>query len=635
MISQFWREKVDLENQIADLTQQVKILTEKLQEVGGEQAILEVQEKIKLATPRPRKKKKPKRAYERLWQDAQYRTQWFQGVLFSDSVSHRLLYAFATVQVVFLLCCAQSKQLINSLSVRPMASRSSLLLCLVLCGHLAHAMRQSSYELDDSMVCECKEVNSVAECPDYKIKEGGFPPGFPRYYHEKVESGTKYANLCCRMSPEKKGKWSKFKAWKSSYVAQSSKERCLEETRPLEHNGCCTVTGSTKVYGGAFQLFLSSAKVYSMAHKKMLPSGNPTWKDYEKKSNVFIEIGGILGAKTADGKNIQANELQSEMEGIKKLILKSDEDLQCEEAFAGVAASNGPSCQVHMEEPLCCCSPENLDMDQTQCLELPCAPKENPVHLTAAGLKAEKDGLFIKSYMPMWPDPFSECPKRKGINFVKARQLTTYSCTHTQTKQIGASFHVYGGAKTQDVCVEADFDLPCPAGKAILRQIPDANALERRRIIAMRVQAKVLEKTQEQQIVAWRKNAVTNENSMKIIESLSRMHHDASTSQTALSQAMEDYSIENAPEQEMHDVWDDDEEADDSPASAAGAKCNFSETVPAGLLIPVAPSFVRGRPKFGCYVSLLRVHTGYTGDTVSSHCHAAKLVPAWCKSIGA
>lgn len=99
-----------------------------------------------------------------------------------------------------------------------------------------------------------------------------------------------------------------------------------------------------------------------------------------------------------------------------------------------------------------------------------------------------------------------------------------------------------------------------------------------RRIIAMRVQAKVLEKTQEQQIVAWRKNAVTNENSMKIIESLSRMHHDASTSQTALSQAMEDYSIENAPEQEMHDVWDDDEEADDSPASAAGAKCNFSET---------------------------------------------------------
>eukprot|EP00435_Cladocopium_sp_Y103_P013367 s501_g3.t1 len=585
MISQFWREKVDLENQIADLTQQVKILTEKLQEVGGEQAILEVQEKIKLATPRPRKKKKPKRAYERLWQDAQYRTQWFQGVLFSDSVSHRLLYAFATVQVVFLLCCAQSKQLINSLSVRPMASRSSLLLCLVLCGHLAHAMRQSSYELDDSMVCECKEVNSVAECPDYKIKEGGFPPGFPRYYHEKVESGTKYAT-----------------GLEMSVIAE---------------------------------LFLSSAKVYSMAHKKMLPSGNPTWKDYEKKSNVFIEIGGILGAKTADGKNIQANELQSEMEGIKKLILKSDEDLQCEEAFAGVAASNGPSCQVHMEEPLCCCSPENLDMDQTQCLELPCAPKENPVHLTAAGLKAEKDGLFIKSYMPMWPDPFSECPKRKGINFVKARQLTTYSCTHTQTKQIGASFHVYGGAKTQDVCVEADFDLPCPAGKAILRQIPDANALERRRIIAMRVQAKVLEKTQEQQIVAWRKNAVTNENSMKIIESLSRMHHDASTSQTALSQAMEDYSIENAPEQEMHDVWDDDEEADDSPASAAGAKCNFSETVPAGLLIPVAPSFVRGRPKFGCYVSLLRVHTGYTGDTVSSHCHAAKLVPAWCKSIGA
>ena len=33
-----------------------------------------------------------------------------------------------------------------------------------------------------------------------------------------------------------------------------------------------------RVYGGAFQLFLKSAKVYSMAHPKMLPSGNPTWK---------------------------------------------------------------------------------------------------------------------------------------------------------------------------------------------------------------------------------------------------------------------------------------------------------------------------------------------------------------------
>lgn len=64
-------EKIDLENRIAELNQQVQVLTEKLQEVGGEQAIREVQEKIKL-TP-VKKKKKKRSAYQRLWEDAQRR----------------------------------------------------------------------------------------------------------------------------------------------------------------------------------------------------------------------------------------------------------------------------------------------------------------------------------------------------------------------------------------------------------------------------------------------------------------------------------------------------------------------------------------------------------------------------------
>lgn len=79
---------------------------------------------------------------------------------------------------------------------------------LVLChlAHLAHvaAMRESYVVLDDTMVCECKEVNSVTDCPDYKIKKDGFPPSFPRYYHEKVQSELKWVNLCCRMAPKKK-----------------------------------------------------------------------------------------------------------------------------------------------------------------------------------------------------------------------------------------------------------------------------------------------------------------------------------------------------------------------------------------------------------------------------------------------
>ena len=60
-------------------------------------------------------------------------------------------------------------------------------------------------------------------------------------------------------------------------------------------------------------------------------------EEYEKKSNAFIEIEGISGAKTAAGKTIQASQLRSEMEGIKKLI--NGGDLQCKEDFAGVAGA--------------------------------------------------------------------------------------------------------------------------------------------------------------------------------------------------------------------------------------------------------------------------------------------------------
>ena len=55
--------------------------------------------------------------------------------------------------------------------------RMSRCTLLVLChlAHLAHvaAMRElyDVVTMDDTMVCECKEVNSVTDCPDYKIKD--------------------------------------------------------------------------------------------------------------------------------------------------------------------------------------------------------------------------------------------------------------------------------------------------------------------------------------------------------------------------------------------------------------------------------------------------------------------------------
>ena len=68
------------------------------------------------------------------------------------------------------------------------------------------------------------------------------------------------------------------------------------------------------------------------------PGPVPAVEEYEKKSQVFVETEGILGAKIAGGKNVKAKELLREMEGVKKLM-KKDGDLQCGEDLAQVSCS--------------------------------------------------------------------------------------------------------------------------------------------------------------------------------------------------------------------------------------------------------------------------------------------------------
>eukprot|EP00438_Fugacium_kawagutii_P016007 Skav233574 [mRNA] locus=scaffold2520:31509:39018:+ [translate_table: standard] len=85
---------------------------------------------------------------------------------------------------------------------------SRWLLCLLMCG-LAYALRQSmdqdvqdeqnvnlaedaeemESEMEGKMVCECKEVKSVDECPNYKIKKG--------YHRHKIKHsyGTDYQGV--------------------------------------------------------------------------------------------------------------------------------------------------------------------------------------------------------------------------------------------------------------------------------------------------------------------------------------------------------------------------------------------------------------------------------------------------------
>lgn len=65
-------EKEDLENEVSALQQQFSILIDKLRAIGGDKAVREVEEKIRL-TPAAAGKKRRKNAFERLYEDAQRR----------------------------------------------------------------------------------------------------------------------------------------------------------------------------------------------------------------------------------------------------------------------------------------------------------------------------------------------------------------------------------------------------------------------------------------------------------------------------------------------------------------------------------------------------------------------------------
>ena len=118
-------------------------------------------------------------------------------------------------------------------------------------------------------------------------------------------------------------------------------------------------------------------------------------------------------------------------------------------------------------------------MDEMQCLEMACAPNESRVHLVA-DLKPKRGwGLEyddIVGWDTIWlPDPYEKCPQRHK-NFVKVpvspvqgREGVLKSCDRKVTRSLGSVFHRV--RKTMELCVEADFELPCPAGKVMYRMI--------------------------------------------------------------------------------------------------------------------------------------------------------------------
>ena len=85
------------------------------------------------------------------------------------------------------------------------------------------------------------------------------------------------------------------------------------------------------------------------------------------------------------------------------------------------------------------------------------------------------DGPIIEGWKTIWPDPYETCPQRHK-NFVKVpmspvqgHEGVLKSCDRKVTRSLGSVFHRV--RKTMELCVEADFELPCPAGKVMYRRI--------------------------------------------------------------------------------------------------------------------------------------------------------------------
>lgn len=137
----------------------------------------------------------------------------------------------------------------------------SFILCLLVLGQAFRAAFKENWQ--DKLICECTEVKSVDDCPNYKTSTEGFPPGFPCYYHHKVQTTTKCVNYCCGFTSLDIKKW----FWRRKPIPQE-KGMCFEERRPLPTNSCCSAE-HVKGAMGDLGVVLKFGKAYSMAHPLM------------------------------------------------------------------------------------------------------------------------------------------------------------------------------------------------------------------------------------------------------------------------------------------------------------------------------------------------------------------------------
>ena len=352
----------------------------------------------------------------------------------------------------------------------------------------ADAMRVTLQEnWQDKLICECKEVESVKDCPNYKEKKGGFPPSFPRFYHHEVQTSTKYVNYCCGFKSKK--------SWWQRKKIQKEKEMCLVERRPFESNRCCHLK---PFWGnmGELALQIKAAKAYSFAHPAVAKNNGKKledlkFDDYKLKSRVFFEwqdVGGIetIGGFLSKDETIDVlTDFQKRFSGLENFESERNFTLMCQEDLnlLDTITPINP-CAMLPRLDTCCC-PENdlLKAGENVCLKVDGAPKKQTFILNPIKEKAVGRNFVVDWEIDFGHTGFAEnAPNmvevtdqesQEKIQYKKLDQVSSKKCVGWTTKQIGRP----GQKRDQKYCTNIEVELKCPAGHVLysMRMSPGLN----------------------------------------------------------------------------------------------------------------------------------------------------------------
>ena len=357
----------------------------------------------------------------------------------------------------------------------------------------ADAFRASLKEnWQDKLVCECKEVESMKDCPDYKKKEGGFPPSFPRFYHHQVQTSTKYVNYCCGFKSKK--------SWWQRKKIQKEKEMCLVERRPFQSNRCCHAEKKWG-YMAELPLQIKSAKVYSSAHPAVYKFNGKkfedlTFDDYKLKSKVFFELQDISGIETIGGflsedETIDVlTDFRERFSGLKNFESEGNLTLMCQEDLnlLDTITPNNP-CEMLPRSNTCCCRENDLlKAGENVCLKVNGAETEqtvirNPIKDEALGGEyimgwdIDFGPMVFAANAPDWIE-VTDPKSREKIQYKKLDQISSKNCVAWEIREVRKQlFSVQVNVQRMVVtdrkyCTSIEVKLKCPAGHVMYENVP-------------------------------------------------------------------------------------------------------------------------------------------------------------------